>query len=264
MMTKYEENLLEAQNADKVIFYDYLVYVKRIHDNNMSKVKYNADFLAGLPNYYFLGLPIKELLKSYFSSGSCHLCAFALSLCFDEYELITCNLANYAEYFGCEDYEHTIILVRLNGKEKVIDTTFCLITDLETYKSIFAPNNIRVIKKEELERTSVYQFINSLKDNYIAPIYEQVELRKDETNLVEQKHQELLRYYDDLCLNYYNEENPHLTDFIRRCLNRTSGSVVHNSLRISLKYNKFDYPKVNLSSTDSNPFPFDDDSVQKK
>lgn len=265
-MTKYEENLLKAQNEDKVIFYDYLVYRKRAKDSssNIQKAKYNADFLERLPNYYFLGLPIKELLKEPLSNGSCHLCAVALSLCFDEWELITCNLVNYAEYLGCESYEHTIILVKLNGEEKIIDSTFCLITDLETYNDIFEPNNVRVIKKEELEKVSAYQFINSLKDSYIAPPDENIRLEKGKTNLAEQKHQELLRYYDELCLNYYNEENPHLTEFIRRFLNRTSGSVVHNSLRVSLQYDKFDYPKVNLSSTDDDAFPFDDDMVRKK
>lgn len=264
-MTKYEENMLKAQNAGKVVFYDYLAYIKRAKakDESIQKAEYNADFLEELPNYYFLGLPIKELLKEYFANGSCHLCAVALSLCFDEWQIITCNLANYAEYMGFEDYEHSIILVRLNGEEKVIDSTFCLITDLETYEDIFAPSNVRVTRKGELEKVSAYRLIGSLKDSYIAPPYEPIELGKNKTTLAEQKHQELLRYYDDLCLNYHNGENPHLTDFIGRCLNRTSGSVVHNSLRISLKYNKFNYPKVNLSSTEENAFPFDDDTVKR-
>ena len=36
MLTKYEENLLKAQNEDKVKFYDYNVYKKRAKKKNDS------------------------------------------------------------------------------------------------------------------------------------------------------------------------------------------------------------------------------------
>ncbi len=216
-----------------------------------------------MPNFYFLGLPIKELVKEYFSNGECHSCAIALSLCFDECELITCNLANYAEYLGCEDYEHSIILVKLNGEAKVIGTTFCLITDLETYKDIFAPDSVRVIKKEELKRADAYKFIDSLKDSYIAPPDERLWLENKEPSLIEQEHQKLLRHFDDLCLNYYNENSQYLTDFIRRCLSRNFCYAVHNSLRISLKYNKFEYPKANLISLEDSDLLFNDTTINR-
>lgn len=263
-MTRYEENLLNAQDEDRVVFYDYNVYRKRAKAlngvANIQRAIYNADFLESLPNYYFLGLPIKELLKEYFSNGSCHLCAVALSLCFDECEIITCNLDNYALYLGCERYEHSVILVKLNGEEKIIDSTFCLITDLETYRDIFSPNDIRVLRKEEIEGVSVYRLLDSLKDSYIAPPDEDVGLRKKEPTLVEKKYQELLKYYDELCLSYSNDDNPHLTDFIRRCLIRNAGSFVQKSLRGSLQYNSFDYPKNNLCSLEDSDLLVDEAS----
>ena len=74
-MTKFEEQMLKAQEEDKIIFYDYLQYKKaagwftkfsHINWNRpevIKKAMYDANFLSNLPDYYFMGFPIKELLK---------------------------------------------------------------------------------------------------------------------------------------------------------------------------------------------------------
>ena len=127
--TLYEKRMKNAQDNDKVVFYDYLMYKRACgwwtglinSDWNrpckIERAKYHAAFLQNLPNYYFLGFPIKELLKSCYSGGYCHACAVALSLCFDDFEIVTCNLKNYADHYNQKSdrkingFEHTFIIV---------------------------------------------------------------------------------------------------------------------------------------------------------
>lgn len=89
----------------------------------IDRVKYSASFLQNLPNYYFLGFHIKDLLKTSYSSGNCHACAIALSLCFYDFEIITCNLSNFAEHITIksenslsgsrklDDFEHMLMVL---------------------------------------------------------------------------------------------------------------------------------------------------------
>lgn len=54
--------------------------------------------------------------------------------------IITCNLSNYADHYNqkldtkCDEFEHTFIVVDLEKKKTVIDTTCGMITEYDTYK----------------------------------------------------------------------------------------------------------------------------------
>lgn len=280
-ITKFERNLEIAQNNEKVVYYDYLSYKRAagwwtglVNDDwhrptIIKKAKYNAEFLQKLPQYYFLGFPIKELLKSTYADGYCHACAVALSLYFKDFKIITCNLQTYANHYTIksgikiEEYEHTFLLIDLDGIKTVIDTTFGFITDFETYTNIFNPKNIRIITSEQLEKVKPYQYIKSLKE-YMGSslgfneIYDE---EKKEWYLTEeeQKYQNIIQKYMDMCRNYNNDQNFHLTDFINRCLFKTSNSQCHwhwkNHLQCKeIGNTKYEYPQINLSSLKDDEF----------
>ena len=279
-MTEFEINLKQARDDDKIVYYDYLAYKRAAgwwtglygddwhRPTIINKAKYYGEFLFQLPQYYFLGFPIKELLKNSYANGVCHACAIALSLYFKNFEIITCNLQNYADYYtivsGAKtDYEHTFLQIISNDKKIFIDTTFGFITDSETYKKIFNPNDIRIISSEEIKKVEPYQFIKSLKD-YSGPplgfneVYDEENQKWYPTD-EELKYQEILRKYMDMCRNYKNPQNPHLTDFINRCLFRTSHNQYLENWRECLQFNetgntKYEYPKTNLFSLDDDEF----------
>lgn len=281
--TKFESNLEWAQECEKVIYYDYLNYKRaagwwsglRNDDWHrplvIEKAKYNGEFLHNLSDYYFLGFPIKELLKFNYANGHCHACAVALSLYFKDFEIITCNLKNYAEHYTIKsknsnngsrklnEYEHTFLLINLNGKKTVIDTTLGLITDYDTYKIIFNPNKIRTITSEEFENVEPYQYIKSLKDYKGAPLgfNEVYDKEKNEWFPIKEEieYREIIDKYMDMCRNYTNTENTHLQDFINRCLFRTSNSTSHWNWRNHLEYrDESYYPKTTLSSLEDDEF----------
>lgn len=78
-MTLCEERMKEVKDNDKVVFYDYLLYKREsgwlagIFNDDWYRPKkiqianYNGSFFRNLPEYYFLGFSIKELLKLYYS-----------------------------------------------------------------------------------------------------------------------------------------------------------------------------------------------------
>ena len=283
-MTLYEKGMMEAQNNDKVIFYDYISYKRAAgwwtgligtdwnRPREIQRAKYNSEFLQSLPDYYFLGLPIKELLKSTYASGRCHACAIALSLFFKDFEIVTCNLKNYVEHYTIKsknniydyreinEYEHTFLLIELDGQKTVIDTTWGFITDYETYSMIFNPDKIRTITSELLNNVEPYQYIKSLK-NYKVDLkcFHQIYIEeKNEwvTTEEEKEFDKIMHSYMDMCTNYTNNKNSHLQDFINRCLFRTSNSTCHWDWRCTLEYRKrkIEYPTTNLFSLEDDEF----------
>lgn len=281
--TKFERNLEWAQENDKVVYYDYINYKRaagwwsglRNDDWNrptvIQKAKYNGEFLHNLSNYYFLGFPIKELLKFDYAKRHCHACAVALSLYFKDFEIITCNLKNYANHYTIksknsfngnqklDEYEHTFLLIVLDGKKTVIDTTFGFITDYETYKIIFNPNNIRTITSEQLKDVEPYQYIKTLRDYKVdLNCFHQIYIKeKNEwiTTEEEKEFDKIILDYMDMCKNYANNENFHLQDFINRCLFMTSNSTSHWHWRIHLEYgDKLEYPQIILSALEDDEF----------
>ncbi len=280
-MTTFEQNLEKAKNDEKIVYYDYLSYKRAagwwtgfMNDDwhrptVIKKAKYNAQFLQKLPQYYFLGFPIKELLKCSYSNGYCHACVVALSLYFQDFEIVTCNLQNYADHYTVksgektEEYEHTFLLIELDGKKTVIDSTFGFITDFESYKEIFNPNNIRIITSGQLKEVKPYQYIKSLKLYKGSPlglneVYDE-EKKEWHATEEEQKYQKILKEYMNMCRNYSNDQNTHLSDFIKICLLNTSNSSCLENWRDHLEFKKihntkFEYPTVNLSSLEDDEF----------
>ncbi len=280
-MDLYEQRMKDAQDNDKVIFYDYLSYKRAagwwtglINDDwnrpyKIERAKYYAAFLQNLPNYYFLCFPVKELLKSCYSGGYCHACAVALSLYFDNFEIITCNLINYANHYNqksnskIDKFEHTFIVINFKNKRTVIDTTWGMITDYNTYKYIFNIDKIKIIHSSELKNIEIYQYIK--KRIYdIGPSYES-ELHEDE---VYEKYSLMLHEYMDICKNYSNSNNSHLQDFITRCLYQTSNSACLDDWRMSLHFKpiidfQIQYPTNDLFSFADDEFDFTLDSPHK-
>lgn len=285
--TEFEQNLKFAQESEKVIYYDYLSYKRgagwwtglRNDDWHrpivIKKAKYNGEFLRNLLDYYFLGFPLKELLKQSYANGHCHACAVALSLYFDDFEIITCNLENYVKHYSIksgqkiDEYEHSFLLINSNDKKTVIDTTFGFITDYDTYKIIFKPNKIRILTSQDLEKVEPYQYIKSLKYYKGAPLGFN-EVYDEENNEwipteEEIKYKEIIRKYMDMCSNYKNKENTHLQDFINRCLFRTSNNATHWNWRNHLQYGKkIEYPETRLSSLEDDEYDIRLDGAWKE
>lgn len=183
-----------------------------------------------------------------------------MSLCFDEFELITCNLVNYRDYYNQksdskdDEFEHTFIVVDLKGKRCIIDTTWGMITDYDTYKYIFDIDNIRSISSKDIKNTEIYQYIEKRK-NYIGPSYES-KLHEDETY---KGYISMMDRYMDLCKSYVNPNNKHLQDFINRCLYETSNVRRLEDLRVSKQFKvligcRIEYPTVDLFSLTNDEF----------
>ena len=262
-MTLYEEKFNQAKENYKIVFYDYLTYKREIgwytvrskndwhrpysdwhRPYKIKKAKYNADFLNNLPDYYFLGFPIKDLIKFFCSNGACHICAFALSLYFNEFEIVTCNLSNYNDYYNkkhknnrSKEFEHSFLVVSIDNKKCVIDTTWGMITDYDTYKNIFAPDNIRIVSSKNLESNDVYNFI------------------KERKNISDSSKYDTLSKYLKMCKDYRNSNDKILQDFINRCLVKTSDHECMGVLWRRLN-NKIDYPVTNMISIDDDEFDF--------
>lgn len=269
-MSEYEINLNNAKESDKIIYYDYLAYKRAAGwktpiDNTdwirpsfykLKKASYNADFLQNLPDYYFLGFPVKYLIRTNFSRGHCHACAVALSLYFKDFYIVTCNLNKYIEYYNehtegakLTEFEHTILVTNIDGKKFVIDTTGGFITDLETYEEIFGLDNLKVISSVIIKNTDIYKYIESRK--YTIGPSKDDELHNNESA---KEYDKELENYMNMCKSYKNEQFKHLEDFINRCLYRTSNTNRFYHWRIRLHYRQnnreLKYPTCNMFSID--------------
>ena len=178
-------------------------------------------------------------------------------------------MKNYAEHYTIksknsfygsqelDEYEHTVLLIDLDGKKTVIDTTFGFVTDYETYQKIFNPNKIRIITSEQLKEVESYQYIKSLK-NYKLDLKWFHYVKKDDewiTSDEEKEYDKIIHDYMDMCKNYINSENPHLQDFMNRCLFRTSNSTSHWNWRNHLEYGEeLEYPPIALLSLADDEF----------
>ena len=273
-MTAYEEQLLKAQEEDKIIFYDYLRYKKAagwktrfseddwIRPEVIKKARYDSNFLRNLPDYYYLGFPIKELLKTTYSNGKCSACAIALSLCFKSFEIITCNLKNYADYYNLNNsnnktdkYDHTILLVNLCDRKVVIDTTFCFITDIVTYNNIFQMEDVNILLSNNIKDTNVYKYIEDIKR--ISLFFQKnKELGSEQINKI--------REFENLCKEYKNVDI-RLQEFINEDLLSNSNSNTFKKWSMLLNNRlhnlKVKYPDKNLFSLEDDEFDLTLDNV---
>lgn len=235
-MTLCEERLDEAYEKGLITYYDYKVY-----EQEGKKANYDNEFIDKLPDLYFLGCPIKEIIKNDWSDGKCHALSVAIGLCFDNFKIVTCNLKHYNEFlnyyktgrFNCE-FEHSFTLVEINGKQMAIDPVFCMITDYDTYKYIFGVEAKYVLDSEKLKETEPIKFIiKHIKDK--APDIG----KKTDNPKNEQLYQDEINEYVGLCLNYKNYESFYLENFIKKCLLPTSNITIINNWRIiSYNHNK--------------------------
>ena len=264
-MQTFEEKFKKAQDEDKIIYYDYIMYKRAlgwqtgfINDDWLrptfiNRARYDASFLVELPNYYFLGFPVKEIIKSSYANGRCHACSLALSLCFKNFTIITANLKAYLDFYNrhfldkLDEFEHTFLLTKIKGKNKVIDTTFGLITSLETYDFIFTLDNIRKIDSSTMQNLIIYQDL--LKQiNYIGPSYDE-EIKQ---NIAYRKYYENWQKLENSWQNF-KHENKNVETFINRCLYNSIRFSSLDDLRYCLEYKplkemKITYPKKNMIS----------------
>lgn len=269
-MSNFKEKLLQVQEQDKVIYYDYLSYKRGAgwwtgfaNDDwhrplEIKRARYNASFLQSLPNYYFLGFPIKELLKSSYSDSFCHACVVALSLCFCDFEVVTCNLKGYIDYYNehtdsdkTKEFEHTILLIPLDSGEIIIDTTFGFITNFRTYQYIFQPNKIKVISSDKMEKTKVYQYIKSKKLSENPSLYNYYDGYDRNSDEYKSYLQDVYKY-EKMCKYYLNLTNKHLQDFIRNSLYDTSNYYCVARWRDNFSFKqanfRYEYPTNNMFS----------------
>ncbi len=264
-MQTYEEKLKKLQAEDKVIYYDYLMYKRAlgwqtgftnddwIRPAVINRAFYDASFLANLPNYYFLGFPLKEIIKSSYANGRCHACGLALSLTFEKFAIITADLKDYLDYYNrhslvkLDEFEHTFLLTKINGEDKVIDTTFGLITSLENYDFLFSLKKIHIITSDEIQNLEIYQDLLKQK-NYIGPNYD-AEIKQTRAY---QKYYKKMQEFTDICQNY-KHENPNIANFVNRCLYNSIRFSSLEDLRYCLEYKplkemQITYPQNNMFS----------------
>lgn len=273
--TIFNEKFDRAVENEKIIFYDYLEYKRYIgwstfgfnddwqRPSSLEYAVYNADYISSLPNIYYLGISVKDIIRSSWSNGRCHACSVGLSLCYDDFKLVTCNLKNYAEYYNvntepvyveCYDeadmiaskkYEHTFLVLE---DKTVIDTTFGILTDIDTYEDVFGVENKKIVTKDEIKNTKIYKFLLQHKDLIAPPYWCPC---NDKEKKIQQDFEDIIKEYIEGCKNYKNEDNVHLQDFISRCLYRTTHQDCVDDW-ISNMDKKFinhrDYPRRNMVS----------------
>ena len=202
--------------------------------------KYDPSFLRNLPCLYFLGLPIKEIIKSDYSNTLCHALSLAIGMCFDEYEVVTANLKNYNEYRNIKldenspEFNHSFTVVKLNGKKKVIDPVIGITTEEETYNDIYGVQIKFRLNKKALENVPSIKYI-AVNLNNICPML-------DEHGTPEEikAYRENLRTYNAMCLDYENPNDYSLEYFVKRCLSATTSFGVISNLINKLIKNKFE------------------------
>lgn len=181
-MSKYEDVLNRLNNENKIIYYDpsnFLHYnlslSKEDKDKLLKKIDalYTSSFIDNLPDYKIFGTKIKDLIKFSFSNGNCHFCSFILSLCFDDFEIETANLYNYAKHHNndplkdeyWEDFIHSFLIVKYNDEKYVIDTTFGFITKYKDYKELFDLRDEHVYSSELVRSTLLYKYLDFYKNS---------------------------------------------------------------------------------------------------
>ena len=273
--TTYKIELEKAIDEDKVIFYDYLMYKKQAgwctgfgrnddwsRPRVVKKARYNPKLLYDVGLNYYLGIPISDLIRAWWASGSCHACALALTLVFDDSKIVTANLTNYLKYRNIQEeqrgykisdsFEHSFLLINNNGVDRVIDTTWGFITDYETYNKIMGLEDIRIIKKEEISKTKAYEILlRNCKSIIPYPDY----INPQEYEEFEEK--ELIEF-EKACKEYENKDNVHLQDFLNRCVYRTSHrNCVErwaNNVYDKSFINYRDYPKEEMFSLEDDKY----------
>lgn len=239
----YEKQMKKACKLGKVKFYD-----KSNYDDHMDLLFEDCEnpeacddkFLKALPDYNFLGIPIKRLIQNDCSNGCCYSSILMLSLCFEEFKIVTANLDNYADYYKIHgekntDYKHCYLLL-LN--DIVIDTTFGIICKKDVYIKIFKPSNCKYISNEDLKDNKLYQYLQSLKNSTYDVIFPQFVNIKLDKAIDTDEYWNLFYDWQEKCLAYRNENNSHIENYFKEHIARTSNPNILWEWMLSVQFHK--------------------------
>ena len=100
--SSYEKQMKKVCELDKVKFYDkenYEAQMKQLFNVEEKPNVFDENLINSLPDYNFLGIPVKRLIQHDCSNGYCYSIILALSLCFDNFKIVTSELDNYEKYY---------------------------------------------------------------------------------------------------------------------------------------------------------------------
>lgn len=269
MMT-FEQKLTKYIEEGKIVFYDYLQYKKAAGWKNtvpgdnwerpliVKPAFYNASFLHNLKDKYYLGLPIKEILKSTYSKKRSSLAVLALSLYFPKFIIVNFEASSCFDYFKehfnfkTEDcINHTVLLVDLDGTKAIIDTTLGIITDLSIYEDLFKLTLSSTITSDALKETDTYTYLKKYANDdykkfsdYESILDEFMFICETEANIMSKKP----LTNDDLNLRKF------LSEQVLTQSNKGSMIALNNALKnFFLGNGRYQYPDKNMYSlTDDN------------
>lgn len=286
-MEYFEDKLEYLKQNDLFIYYDYFAYKcsagwhTGIGPNDdwhrPTKIKYSrfdATLFNLLPDYTFFGYPIKEYIKTLNSRSECHICILALSLCFDSFKIIN---ADYHNTHRVKNYEnkwindkihtvetykeveekgkHSALLVNLNGREVVIDTSYGAITDYESYKWLLNLKNINIFESDVVKQTAFYQFMKG--NIHLSVPSSSSELSEDEEYLAYKKQ---ILEFQELILGYANETNKEFQHFITKDIGQymTNFFFWDKRTEVQYRFNSYnemvEYPNFNMFSLTDDEF----------
>jgi len=252
--SEYEKQMKKACKLGSIKFYDkqnYDSHMKLLFHNTDKPEVFDKDFITTLPDYRFLGIPIKRLIQNDCSNGYCYSIVLALSLCFDNFQIVTANLDNYAQYYRNHghntDYKHCFLLL---PNDIVIDTTFGITCLLGTYRKIFSPSNLRYISSDELKDREIYQYIQSLKNTTYDEIFPQFSNKKLAEAMDTDEYWDFFLDWQNKNLEYKNPTNQHMEDYFTKHISRTSNPHCLWNWMTSIQY----HPSLKtLNFESSNP-----------
>lgn len=262
------KKLLNAQINDKIVYYDYIAYKRAsgwtsgIYEDDwyrplkVKRAKYFSKFLYNIPNYYFLGVSIKDIIKSPNSKNLSSLSTIAISLCFHDFDICIASISNQNES-NYKIYKHTYLLLKIENRRYVIDTEYGMITSEKIYKDIFGIKNEIHISSKEIKKTKSYKFLIN-KSNVKAPSYDE---DIEETSLYF-KYISMIDKFLNIC-KLENTDNKYLNNYFKNIIYKSCSyeniSNIRRNIYLGFGNLKVLYPKKNMISTNDD---IHDDTLQ--
>jgi len=225
--SQYEKQIKIACELENLKFYDkenYERHMKYFFSKNGSYPNiYDQSLLKSLPEYNFLGIPIKRLIQHDCSNGYCYSMVLALSLCFNNFTIVTANLENYSKY--CQNkgrnwtFNHCFLMLPNNT---IIDTTFGIVCDKDIYSKIYNPQSCKYITNEDLKDNKLYQYISSLKNSTYDAIFPQLKDKPLGEAIDTNLYWDFFMDWQNKNIEYKNDENKHIEDYFTKHISRTS------------------------------------------
>ncbi|MBQ7880792.1 MAG: hypothetical protein IJ358_03010 [Clostridia bacterium] len=238
----YEKQMKKACKLGKIKFYDkdnYNDHMKLLFYDCEKPEVFDNNFIKSLPDYNFLGIPIKRLIQNDCANGCCYSIILMLSLCFENFKIVTAELDNYAQYYKNNsyntDYKHCYLIL---PNDMVIDTTFGIICKKDVYTKIFKPSNCKYISNEELKCNKLYQYLQSLKDSTYDMIFPQFKDVKLDRAMDTTEYWDLFFDWQEKCVAYKNENNTHIENYFKEYIARTSNPHDLWNWMLSVQFHK--------------------------